>query len=257
MTTKDLEKHHVLVTGGGTGIGLAVARELAARGARLTLVGRTLSRLQTAAAAVPGAQGVAADVTDAKAFAAALETATKAFGPVSILVNNAGAAQAVPFLETSLDTWNATLGVNMTGAFLCTQAVLPGMVAARWGRVINIASVAGVSAFAGVAAYVAAKHGLVGLTRAVALEFARSGVTVNALCPSYTETDMAAAAIANIRAKKNLSEDEARVMLAGRNPQKRLIAPEEVAAAAAWLCGPGSEGITGQSIVIAGGEVMS
>ena len=126
----------------------------------------------------------------------------------------------------------------------------------KWGRIINIASIAGVSALSGVATYVAAKHALVGLTRALAVEFARAGVTVNALCPGYTETDMAAGAIANIRAKRGISEAEARTLLAGRNPQKRLIAPAEVAATAVWLCGPGSEGMNGQSIVIAGGEVM-
>ncbi|MBX7200049.1 MAG: SDR family oxidoreductase [Rhodospirillaceae bacterium] len=256
MTGTDLEKQHALITGGGTGIGLTIARELAARGVRLTLVGRTLARLQQAAKALPRAQAVAADVTDATSIAAALATATQSHGPVSILVNNAGAAQAVPFLETSLAVWNDTINVNLTGAFLCAQAVLPGMRAAKWGRIINIASVAGVTGYAGVAAYVAAKHGLVGLTRSLALEFAKDGITVNALCPGYTETDMAAAAIANVRAKKGVSEEEARAMLAAKNPQKRLIAPEEVAAAAAWLCGPGSQSINGQSIVIAGGEVM-
>ncbi len=256
MTAKGLEKHHALVTGGGSGIGLAIARELAARGARLTLVGRTLARLQAAAETLPGAQGLAADVTDAASIAAALAAAARTHGPVSILVNNAGAAQAVPFLDTSLAAWNDTLSVNLTGAFLCAQAVLPGMQAARWGRIVNIASVAGVTGYAGVAAYVAAKHGLVGLTRSLALEFAKAGVTVNALCPGYTETDMADAAIANVRARKGVSDEEARALLAARNPQKRLISPEEVAAAAAWLCGPGSDSINGQSIVIAGGEVM-
>lgn len=252
----DLDKQHALVTGGGTGIGLAIAKELAARGARVTLVGRTLARLQAAAKALPRAQGVAADVTDAKSISNAVSAATKEFGPVTILVNNAGAAQPAPFLETSLDTWNAALNVNLTGAFLCAQAMLPGMQAAKWGRIINIASVAGMTGYAGIASYVAAKHGLVGLTRALALEFAKAGITVNALCPGYTETDMAASAIANVRAKKGVSEEEARALLAARNPQKRLIAPEEVAVAAAWLCGPGSDSINGQSIVIAGGEVM-
>ena len=256
MTAKDLETHHALITGGGTGIGLAIARELAGRGARLSLVGRTLSKLQAAAASLPGAQAVAADVTDAASIAAAVKTATEKHGPVTILVNNAGAAQPAPFLDTSLALWNDTLNVNLTGAFLCAQGVLPAMQAAKWGRIINIASVAGVTGYAGVSAYVAAKHGLVGLTRALALEFAKSGVTVNALCPGYTETDMAAAAIANVRAKKGVSEDEARALLSARNPQKRLIAPEEVAAAAGWLCGPGSDSINGQSIVIAGGEIM-
>ena len=256
MNGNDLGQHHALITGGGSGIGLAIARALADTGVRLTLDGRNVARLQAAAATLPKAQAIPADVTDAAAFAAALTAATQGFGPVSILVNNAGAAQAQPFLDTSLAAWTATLEANVTSAFLCTQAALPGMVAAKWGRVINIASTAGVSAYAGVAAYVAAKHGLVGLTRALALEFARSGVTVNALCPGYTDTDMATAAITNIRSKRGVSEDEARTMLAARNPQKRLIAPEEVAAAAVWLCGPGSDGITGQSIVIAGGEVM-
>src|SRR5262249_14054308 len=150
----------------------------AARGARLTLVGRNAARLQSAAASLPQAQSIPADVTDAAAVTGALAKATGKFGPVSILVNNAGAAQALPFLETSLAIWTDTMNVNVTGAFLCAQAVLPAMVTAKWGRIINIASTAGVSAFAGVAAYVAAKHGLVGLTRALAVEFARAGVTV-------------------------------------------------------------------------------
>lgn len=252
-----LDGQHALITGGGSGIGAAIADALAARGVRITLVGRNLEKLQAKAASLKGAQAVAADVTDSSAIGAALEQAASVFGPVSILVNNAGAAAPQPFLKTDLANWSKTLDVNLTGAFLCTQAVLPGMLAAKWGRVVNVASTAGLIAYKGAAAYVAAKHGLVGLTRALALEYADSGITINAVCPGYTDTDMAAQAVTNIRAHKSMSEADARAILAAKNPQKRLITPAEVAAAVVWLCESSSASVTGQAIPIAGGEVMS
>ncbi len=252
-----LDGRHALITGGGSGIGAAIADALAARGACITLVGRNAEKIEKKAATLPGAQAVVADVTDQASIASALERATKTFGPVAILINNAGAAEPRPFLQTDLANWTKTLDVNLTGAFLCVQAALPGMITAKWGRVVNVASTAGLIAYKGAAAYVAAKHGLIGLTRALALEYADSGVTINAVCPGYTDTDMAAQAVSNIRAHKSMSEAEARAVLAAKNPQKRLITPAEVAAAVAWLCEATSTSVTGQAIPIAGGEVMS
>jgi len=253
----ELAGRHAVITGGGSGIGAAVADALAAEGAKLTLVGRSLEKLQKKAAALKGAHVAAADVTDAAAVATAIDSAVKAHGPVAILINNAGAAPARKFLDTDLATWRQTLDVNMTGAFLCAQAVLPGMIAARWGRIVNVASVVGLIGYKGIAAYVAAKHGLVGLTRALALEYADLGITVNAVCPNFTDTDMVAQAVANIQAQRGVSETDARAMLAGKNPQKRLVTPAEVAAAVAWLCRPESASMNGLALPIDGGEIAS
>jgi NAD(P)-dependent dehydrogenase (short-subunit alcohol dehydrogenase family) len=255
--SESLKGRHAVISGGGSGIGAAVADALAAAGARVTLLGRTAGRLQEKAASLPQGQWLAVDVTDAAGVAAAMATAVERSGPVAILVNNAGLAPPKHFIDTDLATWNQTLQVNMTGAFLCTQAVLPGMIAAGWGRVINIASTAGLTAYRGAAAYVAAKHGLIGLTRALALECATTGVTVNAVCPGYTDTDMAASAVDAIRAKKGISDAEARAILAAKNPQRRLITPQEVAGTVAWLCQADSGAMTGQSVAVCGGEVMN
>lgn len=254
---QQLTGRHAVISGGATGIGAAIADALAARGASVTLIGRTEARLKEKAASLPSALGLAVDVTDARAVTAGFATAAKQFGPVAILVNNAGFAAGRPFMETDLALWNQTLQVNLTGAFLCAQAVLPDMAAAGWGRIVNIASTAGLIAYREVAAYVAAKHGLIGLTRALALEYAKKGVTVNAVCPGYTDTDMAKAAVDSIRAKTGVSEDEARAMLAAKNPQRRLTTPAEVAATVAWLCEPGAAAMTGQSVAVCGGEVMT
>jgi 3-hydroxybutyrate dehydrogenase len=254
--TPALDGRHAVVTGGGRGIGAAVARALADAGAKVTLMGRSEAPLQERAAALAAAQAVRCDVTDEAGVAAAFATATQTFGPAAILVNNAGAAASAPLLSTSLELFRSMLEVNLIGTFLCSRAALPDMLEAGFGRIVNIASVAGLKGAAYVSAYCAAKHGVIGLTRALALETATKGITVNAVCPSYTDTDMARAAIANIVDKTGRSAKQAETELVKKNPQGRLIRPEEVAAAVLWLCGPGTDAITGQAIALAGGEVM-
>ncbi len=179
-----------------------------------------------------------------------------ALGPLGILVNNAGQARSERFDRTDTSLWDAMLAVNLSGPFHCIQAALPGMLAAGWGRIVNVASTAGLAGYAYVSAYCAAKHGVVGLTRALALETAGKGVTVNAVCPAMPDTDIVRDAVRNIAAKTGMDEARAREQLAQRNPQGRLVRPEEVAHAVAWLCQPGAGAINGQSIPVDGGEIM-
>jgi 3-hydroxybutyrate dehydrogenase len=251
---------HALVTGGARGIGAACARALLMRGASVTLAGRDAQSLLAAVETMSAQGGAVAmqvlDVTDEESVRAGFAAAAERFGRIDILVNNAGQASPAPFGKTDAALWRRMLDVNLTGTFHCTQAALPGMLEAKWGRVVNVASTAGLVGYRYVSAYVAAKHGVIGLTRAVALEVATKGVTVNAVCPGYTETDIVREAVANIVAKTGRSEDEARAELAAGNPQKRLVQSEEVANAVAWLCLPDSAAMNGQSIAVAGGEVM-
>src|ERR687886_1059879 len=254
--THHLGGAHALVPGGGTGIGAAIAPRLAKAGARVTVVGRRPELLQEVADGLSTAQAVPFDVTDEEEIETGIATATEEFGPIDILVNNAGAAEAAPFEHTTLDTWRAMLEVNLTGVFLMSRVVLPAMVERRWGRIVSIASTAGLKGYAYVAAYCAAKHGVIGLTRSLALEVARQGVTVNAVCPGYTETELLSRSVANIAERTGMNEDEARKELARVNPQGRFVSPEEVAETVAWLIGPNAAAITGQAIAVAGGEVM-
>ena len=247
---------HALITGGGRGIGAAIAAALSGAGAVVTVLGRTAAPLAALVAAGQAAGFVLADVTDAAALAAAMAAAEAARGPTAILVNNAGAAESAPFARTDRALWGRMLALNLTGVYEATRGVLPGMVARGWGRVITVASTAGLTGYPYVSAYVAAKHGAIGLTRALAREVARSGVTVNAVCPGYTETDMLADSIATIAARTGRSAAAARAALTAANPQGRLVQPAEVAATVLFLCGDGAAAITGQAIAVAGGEVM-
>jgi NAD(P)-dependent dehydrogenase (short-subunit alcohol dehydrogenase family) len=253
--TGPLAGRHALVTGAGRGIGAAIARALGDEGARLTLVGRGAGPLAELAAEL-GAYAAPADVTDDEALARAFAAAAEANGPVDILVNNAGAARARPFAKLDRAEWDAMLAVNLTAVYAGCRLALPGMVERGWGRIVNVASTAGLLPYPYVAAYVTAKHGVVGLTRALALEVAKTGVTVNAVCPGYTDTDIVGAAVENIMAKTGRTREEAVAQLTKANPQGRLVRPEEVADAVAWLCREGARSLTGQSIAIAGGEVM-
>ncbi len=256
-----LTGQHAFITGGSRGIGLACARALLAQGASVTIAGRDAASLADAAASLraAGCARVATcvlDVTDEAAVHAAIAAAGQQLGPITILLNNAGQAQPAPFAKTTSQHWRQMLDVNLTGAFHCTQAVLPQMLEKGWGRIINIASTAGLKGYKYVSAYVAAKHGLIGLTKALALELATRNITVNAVCPGYTETDIVQDAIANIMQKTGRSEGQARAELAAGNPQQKLVQVEEVANAVTWLCQPSSSAMTGQSIAVAGGEVM-
>ena len=255
---RPLDGAHAVVTGGGRGIGLAVAHRLSALGATLTLIGRDRARLFEAVQILPASANCdvqVCDVTDLEAVQRAFDAMARAGRRTSILVNNAGAAKSAKFAATDARIWQEMIAVNLNGTFHCTRVALRWIMEAKAGRIVNVASTAGLVGYPYVAAYCAAKHGVIGLTRALALELAGTPVTVNAVCPGYTDTDLVGDAVANIVAKTGKTREEARAALAARNPQKRLVTPDEVASAVAWLCLPASQSITGQSIAVAGGEV--
>jgi NAD(P)-dependent dehydrogenase (short-subunit alcohol dehydrogenase family) len=261
MTTisQQLAGKHALVTGGARGIGSAITRLLLTYGARVTMLGRDCESLEETAASLKSTGDidyVIADVTDRDAIQRAFTQASAQSGRIDILINNAGQGKSAPFLRTDAQLWREMMSVNLEGTLHCMQAALPAMIESGWGRIVNVASVAGLTGYRYVSAYCAAKHAVVGLTRSVALEVATNGVTINAVCPGYTDTSMTRESVANIATKTGRSPESALAELTATNPQKRLITPEEVANAVAWLVLPGSEAITGQAIAIAGGEVM-
>ena len=256
-----LRGQHALVTGATRGIGAAIAETLGRLGANLTLLGRDTEKLRAKSAEISKNFGVevyieTADITDAETMENIVHNAVAINGAISILVNNAGIGKSAPFKTMKRDVWDEVIRVNLTGTFICTQAVIPSMLESKYGRVINISSTAGLTGYAYVTAYSAAKHGVVGLTRSLALEVSRSGITVNAVCPGYTETDLVSDTIANIVKKTGRSPEEARAELTRPNPMARLVQPWEVAETAAWLALPSSSSITGQAIPVAGGEIL-
>ncbi|HEY0312982.1 MAG TPA: SDR family NAD(P)-dependent oxidoreductase [Allosphingosinicella sp.] len=249
-----LRHHHALITGGGTGIGAAIAGALAAEGAKLTLIGRRREPLEETAKALSSAAFAEADVTDAEQVQAAFATARAAHGPVTILVNNAGTADTAPFAKLTRELWRSTMAVNLDALLHCCQAALPDLLAADAGRIVTIASTAALEGFAYAAAYTAAKHGALGLTRALAAELRDTRVTVNAVCPGFTDTPLLDRSVAAITDKTGRTPDAARQALAALNPTGRLVTPREVAAAVLALCLPESAAVTGQAIVVDGSE---
>lgn len=250
---RPLAGRHALVTGASRGIGAAIARKLRSQGARLTLIARDAKALAPLAAELD-AEALACDVTDATALGQAFATAA-GHQHVDILVNNAGNAETAPFARTDAALWARMLDLNLTAAYTACRLALPAMVEDGWGRIVNVASTAGLKGYPYVSAYVAAKHGLVGLTRALALEFAKTGVTVNAVCPGYTDTPMLETSIARVAAKTAKTPDAIKAGFAAANPSGRLIRPDEVAACVAWLAHGDAASVTGAAVPIAGGEI--
>ncbi|WP_374633727.1 SDR family NAD(P)-dependent oxidoreductase [Ferrovibrio sp.] len=257
---------HVLVTGASRGIGWAVAKAFAAAGASLSLVGRDAASLQQRAAEITGPQNsatlqnsvraFAADVADEAAIGKAINDAQAAQGPLDILVNNAGFGASKPFAKMDTGHWREMLNVNLDGVFFATRAAIPGLLSRPQARVITIASTAGLTGYGYVAAYCAAKHGAVGLMRALAREYAKRDITFNAVCPGYVDTEMTETSIRTIVEKTGRSREQALAELTAGNPQGRLVKPEEVAATVLWLAMPAAGAVTGQAIAVAGGEVM-
>ncbi len=255
-----LAGRHAVVTGAGRGIGAAIADELARLGAAVTLMARTETEIECRAAAIASrhgtpSQAVRCDVTDRESVRRAFAEARERLGPPVILVNNAGVAESAPFVRTDAALWRRIIDTDLGGAYHCAAEVVPLAIAQRWGRIVNVASTAGLRGYAYITAYCAAKHGLVGFTRALAVETAALGITVNAVCPGYADTALVADAVARIAGRTGRTPDDVRAELTRRNPQGRLLQPEEVARTVGWLCLPASASITGQAIAIDGGEL--
>ena len=251
-TSQSLAGKHALVTGGGTGIGLAIAQALAAEGAHVTITGRRQEVLDEVAG--DNMTGMAMDVRDEADVVAKIAAAVEAHGPIQICVANAGIAEGRALHKTSLEMWRNIMATNLDGAFLTIRESLSSMRQTDWGRVITISSVAGLRGLKGAAGYTASKHGVIGLTRALSEDYMGTPFTFNAICPGYVDTPIVSRNVDSIAQRAGVSEDQARDMMVSANRHNRLIAPEEVAAAAMWLVGPGSESVNGQCIEIAGGQ---
>ncbi len=251
----DLKGKHALVTGGGGGVGEAIALMLAEAGACVTVCGRQLSSLKEVAAKHQNIAVQQCDVTDYVAMQQIANAAAQQFGPINIVIANAGAAESIPFSKMTSQDWSHSIDVNLGGVFNSFKACLPHMEASGWGRMISIASTAGLKGYSYVAQYCAAKHGVIGLTRALSQELAKTGITVNAICPGFTETPMLERSLENIQAKTGMSREKAAKALIGTNPMGRFIQPEEIAQTVLWLVGENSASISGQAVSVSGGEV--
>jgi len=253
--TATLKGKHALVTGGGTGIGLAIAQVLTGAGAQVTITGRRADVLETAVGATTGLHAQVMDVTDETSVANAVAATVADHGKIDICVANAGIAEGRGLAKTDLDFWRQIMTTNLDGTFLTIRECMATMHAQSWGRVIAVSSIAGLRGSKGTAAYTASKHGVMGLIRALSVDYMGSGITFNALCPGYVDTPIIAQNVTSIAARTGMSDEQARALMVDANPHGKLIQPSEVAAAALWLCGPGSDSINGQAVEIAGGQV--